>query len=114
MLPINGAIERNIPEDSDVNRALEDEERPLPNVKGLTRFILGIWELVFTLFASFLPNWETRIYIKVVYHKMFKNTIKSWHPKPEEADPIEDKQAGEEIKENQVDQAVEENEVADN
>lgn len=53
------------------------------------------------MFASLFPNWKTSIYIKVTYHKLFKNAIKSFHPKDEENGEQEVEQEEGELMEDQ-------------
>lgn len=86
--PINGAIGRNVQIDPEVAQALEHQDRPLPNLKGIKRFFFAVIELLVTFVISLLPIWETPAYVKVVYHSWFKNWIVNAHPKPEEIGEI--------------------------
>lgn len=71
----------NIEEDADVKTILEPEggELPLEHIKGIKRIFLAGLEFVVTLVLSLWPNWNTRTYIKIIYHKIFGERIKKGH-----------------------------------
>ena len=65
---------QNIQVDNNIRAALDNNgENPIfPGVKG---FIFSCVEFVVCLFLSLSPSWNTDLYIKTVYHFLFKQQL---------------------------------------
>lgn len=65
---------QNIPIDNTIRAALDNnKENPIfPGPKG---FIFSCAEFVACLFLSLSPSWNTDLYIKAIYHFLFKQQL---------------------------------------
>ena len=65
---------QNIPIDNTIRAAL-DNNRDNPIFPGPKGVVLSCAEFVFCLFLSLSPSWNTDLYIKAIYHFLFKQQL---------------------------------------